>query len=116
MDKLDEYLEIIYLDEFIILPTIYLGTMIYKKYLSEAARACKNYEGYQKKKCMIVYKIKARRAQLSKIKQATVQCVKDKNPEGCKVKALKEIKKVGNIISDLINKYKDLEIKRKAKI
>jgi hypothetical protein len=109
MNKLDKYLEKIYLDEFIILPTIALGIIIYKKHLSKAAKACSNYKSTKKEKCMLLYKIKGRREQLNKIKQAVSQCSKDKHPDKCKSKALKETNKVSRTLQSLIYKVKNLE-------
>jgi len=86
MNIVDLYLEQICLDEFIILPTIALDTMIYKKHLSKSAQACVNYKGKEKEKCMIVYKIKGRKEQLKQIKKTVPQCKEDKDPMKCKEK------------------------------
>lgn len=115
MDTVDKYLEELYLDEFIILPTIALGTMIYKKHLSKSAQACANYTGKEKERCIIAYKIKGRREQIKQIKKAVPQCKEDKNPIKCKEKALKEAQKVFEKMRDLIEKFKTIQNKSGVK-
>lgn len=112
MNKLDEYLDQIYLNEFVIIPTILLGAMIYNKHLSKAAKVCKQYKSKEKQKCMLLYKLKGRKEQLNKISKNISQCSKDKKADKCKERALKEVNKIKSHIKKLIFKLKTLEAQK----
>lgn len=70
---------------------IYIAKRIYKKYLSQAARACKSAK--DKNKCMRDFKIKALEKEIEYLKSKKVYCSKTSNPEACKKLFDKKIQK-----------------------
>lgn len=105
---LESYLEELFLNEFIVMPTILLAAHLYNRHLSTAAKSCAKYKGKDKSKCMITYKIKGRKLQFDKLKQAGNECSKDPKPDKCKEMVLKKAKKTKEDLNKLIEKYKKL--------
>jgi len=62
----------------------YAGVKAYKRFLSQAAKACKGKSGAEKTACMKAYKAKGIKAQIATIKSGMSKCAKTKNPEKCK--------------------------------
>ena len=63
---------------------IYAGAKIYKRFFSQAAKACGGQSGDAKTSCMNKYKKAAIMKQASAIQSASGTCAKSKNPEKCK--------------------------------
>jgi len=74
--------------------------VLYKKYMSKAARACRGNE--DKSRCIIQYKMKAYSEQIKKLKKDAAICKKSKNPAKCSNKIKNKI----NSISQKIQKQK----------
>lgn len=73
---------------------IYGGTKIYKRFFSQAAKACKGKSGGEKTACMKQAKANAIKKQISDIKSGAAVCAKSKNPEACKAGVAKKIAKL----------------------
>jgi hypothetical protein len=63
---------------------IYAGAKIYKRFFSQAAKACAGQSGSAKTMCMNKYKKQAIMKQAAAIQSASGTCAKSKNPEKCK--------------------------------
>ena len=63
---------------------IYAGAKIYKRFFSQAAKACGGQSGDAKTSCMNKYKKGAIMKQAAAIQSASGTCAKSKNPEKCK--------------------------------
>ena len=63
---------------------IYAGAKIYKRFFSQAAKACGGQSGAAKTQCMNKYKKQAIMKQAAAIQSASGTCAKSKNPEKCK--------------------------------
>ena len=63
---------------------IYAGAKIYKRFFSQAAKACAGQSGSAKSMCMNKYKKQAIMKQASAIQSASGTCAKSKNPGKCK--------------------------------
>jgi hypothetical protein len=70
---------------------IYIAKRIYKKFLSQGARACKNAKN--KNECMKDFKIKALQKEIEYLKGKKSYCSKTSNPEACKKVFDKKIQK-----------------------
>jgi hypothetical protein len=75
----------------IITAAVILGNKLYKQYLSQAARICKN--APNKEKCMEEFKKKAIQAEIAQLEKAKTYCTKSKNPQECINKLNQEIQK-----------------------
>lgn len=73
---------------------IYGGTKIYKRFLSQAARACKGKSGAEKSACMAKAKADALKKQIADIQSGSAVCAKSKNPEACRAGVNKKIEKL----------------------
>ncbi len=74
--------------------------VLYKQYMTKAARACKG--KVDKSRCMVQYKMKAYAEQIKKLKTDSGLCKKDKNPTKCSNKIKGKI----NSINQKIQKQK----------
>jgi len=63
---------------------IYAGAKIYKRFFSQAAKACSGKSGAEKTACMGKYKKQAIMKQASAIQSAASKCAKSKDPAKCK--------------------------------
>jgi hypothetical protein len=71
-----------------ILSTAYL---VYKRYLSKAAKACKDYKGVQRKECIAKFERMAIQAKITSISKGLSACAKSKDPAKCKAKLQSKI-------------------------
>lgn len=60
------------------------SVIVYKKYLSKAARSCKN--SPDKEGCMEIYRDKALRAKINVIQKEKMKCKKGRDPSKCNAK------------------------------
>jgi hypothetical protein len=67
---------------------------VYKRFLSKAARMCKNLGGDAKTSCMNKYKRDSLKAQLGEIQKGKSICKKSKDPGKCVLKLDKKIHKI----------------------
>ena len=65
----------------------------YKRFLSQAAKACKGMSGLDKTNCMSKFKKKAQAAKVQSLQSGLSKCSKDKNPAKCKAKVQKALNK-----------------------
>jgi len=66
---------------------------IYKRFLSKAAKACKEKGGLEKTNCMVKYKKQAQAARIKELQAGMSRCEKSKDPSTCKLKLQKRINK-----------------------
>ncbi len=78
---------------------VYAAHMIYKNFLSTAAKACKGKP--DKVACMRQYKSKALRLKIDKLKSGLGRCAKAKNVENCKKSLQSKIKKTQEKIAKI---------------
>jgi len=77
--------------------------MVYKRFFSKAARACKGKSEGERKTCVYTFKNNAMKAQISALNSGMSKCAKTKNPTKCKLKVQNKIKKLQRKIQ--IGKY-----------
>ena len=70
---------------------IYAGAKVYKRFFSQAAKACGGQSGAAKTQCMGKYKKQAIMKQASAIQSASGSCAKSGNPEKCKAGIAKKV-------------------------
>lgn len=70
---------------------IYAGYKIYKRFFSQAAKACSGKSGAEKTVCMNNYKKQAIQKQISATQSAAAKCSKSKDPAKCKSAIAKKI-------------------------
>jgi hypothetical protein len=70
---------------------IYAGYKIYKRFFSQAAKACAGQSGAAKSACMAKYKKQAIMKQASAIQSASSTCAKAKDPAKCKAAVGKKV-------------------------
>ena len=63
---------------------IYGGVQAYKRFMSQAARACSGKSGGEKDACMKQYRSKGIQSQIAATQRGMGACAKAKNPEKCK--------------------------------
>jgi len=63
----------------------------YKRFFSQAAKACAGRSGDAKTSCMNKFKQKAQAAKVSSLQSGLSKCAKDKNPAKCKASLQKKI-------------------------
>jgi hypothetical protein len=102
------------LNEFVGITAIAL-IAIYKKYLSKAARFCRQKPPEERPPCITRYQIDGRKAQLQKLKDVARECNKDKKPNDCKKKILKKAQSINKQVQKLIGKYQKASLKMKGK-
>jgi hypothetical protein len=71
----------------------YGATKIYKRFFSQAAKACAGKSGAQKTACMQQYKVKASQAKVQSLMRSKATCKKAKNPQKCMAAIDAEIQK-----------------------
>jgi len=69
----------------------YAASKVYKRFLSQAAKACKGQSGAAKTACMKQYKAKALKAQAADLQKGLSACSKAKNPASCKARVTQRI-------------------------
>jgi len=62
----------------------YASVKTYKRFFSQAAKACGGQSGTAKTQCMSQYKAKAKAAQAADLARGSAACAKTKNPAACK--------------------------------
>lgn len=65
--------------------------VVYKKYLSKAARVCKDYKGMKRKECIVKFEKEAIKAKISSLMKGLSLCNKSKDPVNCKSKLQQKI-------------------------
>ncbi len=65
---------------------------IYKRFISQAAKACKGRSGADKTLCMSQHKKKALQARIKNMQSSMKQCDQTKDPTKCKAKTMQTIK------------------------
>jgi len=68
--------------------------MVYKRFFSKAAKACKGKSGGERKTCLQTFKNNAVKAQMSALNSGMGKCAKTKNPTKCKLKVQNKIKRL----------------------
>jgi len=68
-----------------------LARKVFRRFLSKAARACKDKAGAAKTLCMNEFKKKAMQAQASSLQQSKSKCAKSKQPDKCNAAIDKKI-------------------------
>jgi len=76
------------------LAAIKAGFMAYKRFFSQAAKACAGRSGVEKTSCMNQFKTKALQAQIKVLQSAMGGCSKSKDPVKCKAKLQNKINKI----------------------
>ncbi len=66
---------------------------VYKRFLSKAARSCKDYAGVKKINCMSKYKKKAQQEKIKFLQKGLAKCSSNKTPDKCKDKLQSKIRK-----------------------
>jgi hypothetical protein len=77
------------------------GYMVYKAYLSKAARACKGKKGPEKKSCMVKFKRDGIKARIDVLNKNKPNCKKTNNPNLCVGKIDKKIIKLKAKLGEL---------------
>jgi len=62
----------------------YAAVKTYRRYFSQAGKACRGTSGAEKTACLKKYRIGALKAQLADLKRGSAACAKSKDPAGCK--------------------------------
>ena len=73
---------------------------LYKRFISQSARACSNKSGSVKTLCMQQYKKKATQARIRNMQSQMKQCDKTKDPAKCKAKTMSTIKHLQSRVSE----------------
>jgi len=73
---------------------IYAGYKTYKRFFSQAAKACAGNKGPERKACLSKYKIQAIKAQISDLQAASAKCSVSKDPGKCKAAIGNKIQKL----------------------
>lgn len=73
----------------------------YKTNFTQAAKACANFKGEDRDKCMRKYKINAMEAQIMALKTSLDKCKKSKDPSSCNKKVNEKIIKIKKELMDL---------------
>lgn len=77
------------------------GTQIYKRYLSQAAKACNNFSGDKKTSCMKKYKRMALSNRVAFMQKGKKACAKTKKPQKCSAKLDKKIRGIQAKLGEL---------------
>lgn len=64
---------------------------VYKRFFSQAAKACSGKSGSEKTACMNTYKVKGLNAAKTALRSSMGKCAKTKNPDQCKASIQKKI-------------------------
>ena len=81
--------------------TLLLGTFVYKRFLSRAAKACSHFSGDKKSNCMNTARIHAHKAEIKTIKSNMHKCNNTDSAEKCKNQAQAKILKLQGKIKEL---------------
>jgi hypothetical protein len=88
----------------LVIVLLLVGHKIYKRFFSDAAQSCRNSDN--KNVCMIHFRIKAIKAEITYLKSRIGYCNKSTNPQKCKQKILERIRKKERQISKLLESLK----------
>ena len=126
---IEEYLEVIdnvkiqhvrdhlseeYLNEFVG-TAILLGIATYKRYMSQAAKACKKFKFGEKTSCMRGYETKAIRSEIGALKGNINKCDKEKKSSLCRAKVDKRIIRLEDKLKKLNLKIAKVRLQKLAK-
>lgn len=103
-----------YLDEFVG-TAIVLAIATYKRYMSQAAKACKKLKFGEKTSCMREYETKAIRAEIGSLKGNINKCDKEKKASLCRAKVDKRIIHLEDKLKKLYLKIAKFRLKSLAK-
>lgn len=70
---------------------ISLGISVFKRYMSQAAKACKKFRFGDKTNCMRQHEIKAIRAEIGSLQSNLNKCDQEKKPSVCRAKVDKKL-------------------------
>ena len=111
-ERLDAYLRFIQEDEivdeaatkiagmgvstalFVVPMALRMASSAYKAIFDKAAKACKDYTGMDKTKCLKRFKAQGVKAKMVVLSKAKGMCGKDKNPEACRSKLTNKVSKL----------------------
>jgi len=111
-ERLDAYLRFIQEDEivdeaatkiagmgvstalFVVPMALRMASSAYKAIFDKAAKACKDYTGMDKTKCLKRFKAQGVKAKMVALSKAKGMCGKDKNPEACRSKLTNKVSKL----------------------
>jgi len=77
----------------VVAAALFAGAKAYKRFLSKAARACKEKGGVDKTRCMQKFKLDAKKAKIAAMQKGMSACSKTKDPSKCKAKLQGKIAK-----------------------
>ncbi len=80
------------------------GVLIYKKYLSAAAKSCKSKIGDEKQKCLIQFRITGHKAEIASLRSSISKCSNASDPMTCRKKIEDRIKNIQDRIKGLEGK------------
>ena len=115
MNKIDNYLERIQINEIALIAGISIASLLltsfkmYKDYLTKAALQCSDLPSKEKAICMVRARMYAKNVQLQSLKGSTGKCVKVLNPKKCKLKLNAKIKKLATEVKTLAGRLKELK-------
>lgn len=90
IQRVKDHLSEEYLNEFVG-TVIILGIATYKRFMSQAAKACKKVKFKEKTACMRGYETKAIRAEIGTLKSNISKCDKEKKASLCRARVDKRI-------------------------
>lgn len=71
---------------------ISLAFLVYRRFMSKAAKACKKFKGEERKECIKKYREKAKQLKVQTLMQNRKVCSKTKNPQKCVEKINKKLR------------------------
>lgn len=92
----NEYIQVIqetkeeHLNEFIF-SLIKVSRNVYKRYMSQAAKACRGLSFKQRTKCMLLYRIEALKQEISSLKNSSPKCEQARRVSLCKARIDKKV-------------------------
>jgi len=94
----------------LIASAIAASVLLYKRFLSKAAKACKDKKGSDKTNCMRKFKITGYQQAIKSLKQSLLKCSNTKDPSLCKSKIENKIKNYEFKIKKETNKLSESKI------
>jgi hypothetical protein len=67
------------------------AALVYRKFMSKAAKECRKYKGDEKNECLKRYREKAKQLKIKTLMQNKKECSKTKNPQKCVEKINKKL-------------------------
>jgi hypothetical protein len=114
IQRVKDHLSEEYLNEFVG-TVIILGIATYKRYMSQAAKACKKVRFKEKTSCMRQYETKAIRAEIGTLKSNINKCNKEKKVSLCRAKVDKRIIRLEDKLKKLNLKIATYRLKKLTK-